>query len=274
MCGIGAVVKIKGNGLELAKKILIGQENRGASSSGIAWLEGNEIKIIKDTIRPTELVDRINEVNANVILVHSRAPSVGNVSLENSHPFLSCDGSFALVHNGTFSEHEVLKNLLNKQTHNIQGQTDSEIICHFIEEYGKLKTYEEIIKAFTDERLLLLFKDKLIGQGDFYMIQDREGFYVYQNEEAAAQMFGGIEKTVYEISGYFEIDLKTMELKLEGDYTKARKWIRKHPERWYEKDTYTEEINDEEVEFDEETGEEKEKEPKQETIWGRIKRPW
>jgi glucosamine 6-phosphate synthetase-like amidotransferase/phosphosugar isomerase protein len=224
MCGIGAVVIKNGNACEYIKKILVGQENRGRSSTGIAYLNNNnEIKVIKDTVAPSEFVKR-NLPEFKIGICHNRMPSVGSVRVENAHPFISCDNEFAFVYNGTFTSYELLKSLLNEK-HNIRGDTDAEIICHFIEEYGKIKGYKQIIRGLNHGNFILLFKNKIIGFGqDLILINDSNGIYVAQ-EENAFPFFKGQRKYVYEISGYFEIDLSTFKIKIDGTVNKTRKVI-------------------------------------------------
>jgi glutamine phosphoribosylpyrophosphate amidotransferase len=227
MCGIGCVVCREGNALEKAKKILIGQENRGSSSSGIAFINNNKIEVVKDVKPPHEFVKNLN-INSRVIITHSRAPSVGGVKIENTHPFLSCDGKFALVHNGTFLAYGLLKNLLSSD-HKIKGETDSEIITHFIEEYGKLKGYKNILTSFEGQRLILLFKNKIIGRGSFYVVKDREGVYITQEKDVLVEMFENERKYCYKIDGYFEIDVES--LRMEGDVKfVGRKVLKKNEE--------------------------------------------
>jgi glucosamine 6-phosphate synthetase-like amidotransferase/phosphosugar isomerase protein len=234
MCGIGAIAIKNGNACEYIKKILIGQENRGRSSTGIAYLNNNEIKIIKDIVAPSEFVKR-NLPEFKVGICHNRMPSVGSIKIENAHPFISCDNEFAFVYNGTFSSYELLKSLLNEK-HNIKGDTDAEIICHFIEEYGKIKSYKQIIKGLNHGNFLLLFKNKIIGFGyDLILISDSNGVYIAQ-EENAFSFFKGQRKYVYKISGYFEIDLNTFKISIDGNVHKERKVIlAKKKEKSYNK---------------------------------------
>ena len=225
MCGIGAVILREGNAIEFAKKILVGQEFKGTSSSGIAYLEDGEIKVFKEVKSPSQFVKDLDGIKSRVVIVHNRAPSVGRVSIENAHPFLSCDGKFALVHNGTYYGYKLLKLLLNDK-HNIQGETDAEIICHFIEEYGKMKGYSTLVKSSSGQKLILLFKDKVIGLGEFWVVKDENGIYIVQEISVFEDMFENQRKYVYRVDGYFEVNLNNF--KLSGDVSfVGRKRFRK-----------------------------------------------
>ncbi|MEM5866350.1 MAG: class II glutamine amidotransferase [Candidatus Aenigmatarchaeota archaeon] len=238
MCGIGAVVVREGNAWKRAKEILVGQENRGSSSSGIAYIENGEIKILKDTVEPKEFVKKY-EVESKVVITHSRAPSVGRVCLENAHPFMSCDGRFALVHNGTFSEYRLIKGLLLSE-HLIKGETDSEVICHFIEDYGGIKGYKEILQNFSPQKIILLFKDRIMGVGEFYIVRDKVGVYVVQEYDVLVNMFKGERKVVYEVDGFFECKFEDLNLTFEGEVEKKRVRLVKRKEKiidideWFE----------------------------------------
>jgi glucosamine 6-phosphate synthetase-like amidotransferase/phosphosugar isomerase protein len=224
MCGVGAVLlKNNGDASKYIKDILLAQEHRGRLSTGVAYLENGNIKIIKDTVSASEFVKQ-NIPKFKIGICHNRMPSVGRVKIENAHPFLSCDKEFALVYNGTLTSYELLKIMLNER-HEIKGDTDAEVICHFIEEFGKLKSYKEIIKSINNGNFILLFKDKVVCFGnDLMLINDNSGIYIAQ-EESAFSFFQGQRKYFYKITGYFEIDLNTFNIKIDGRVEKERKVI-------------------------------------------------
>jgi glucosamine--fructose-6-phosphate aminotransferase (isomerizing) len=57
------------------------------------------------------------------------------LALENAHPHLSCDRSFAVVHNGVIANHEILKKELHDRgNHFFFSETDAEVIAHVMEE--------------------------------------------------------------------------------------------------------------------------------------------
>jgi glucosamine 6-phosphate synthetase-like amidotransferase/phosphosugar isomerase protein len=90
-------------------------------------------------------------------------PSKGNISYYNTHPFLSCDKQFAVVHNGTtfFRKSTILK---VKKVHRVLGDTDSELICHLLEEFyrrhGDMVTaLSELCGTEFSGTVLVLLKD-------------------------------------------------------------------------------------------------------------------
>lgn len=73
--------------------------------------------------------------HSDTVLAHVRRATVGNIALENTHPF--SHGSWAFVHNGTLPHFAHLRpKLLAAMTPEhraaIQGETDSEHIFHMI----------------------------------------------------------------------------------------------------------------------------------------------
>ena len=68
-------------------------------------------------------------------IAHTRWTTHGGVSPENAQPHLSCDRSFAVVHNGIISNHEeIRKGLRDRGHHFFFSDTDTEVIVHLMEE--------------------------------------------------------------------------------------------------------------------------------------------
>lgn len=221
MCGITAVWLKDGNAVPVVKKLLIGLKNHGVSSSGMAWQDGDEVKV-KKIIGPPDNLN--NGAEANVVVGHTRMPSIGNVSLDNAHPFKACDGSFALVHNGTFFNKDFLKKLLESE-HTIKGQTDSEIMTHYIEEKKDRVGYEAALSLFENQRLLLVTKDKIIGYGDLVVIQDKDGVYVTNDEAAMSEIFDGKEKSVYRLWSDSILIIKDGRIKILGKKVEPKRRV-------------------------------------------------
>lgn len=73
-------------------------------------------------------------------LVHLRAASYGVKSRVNTHPFVV--GDWAVVHNGTWHEHSLIK--MAWPNTKFEGQTDSEVATHLISMVGPKKFAAEI----------------------------------------------------------------------------------------------------------------------------------
>ena len=236
MCGIGAVKVFNGNATEHALKIVRNQIDLGKDSTGIAWIEDKKIRIKKEVISPDKFQV---EANSNVAIVHNRLASVGTVKLQNAHPFLACNEQFALVHNGTFREHTMIRLLLDGK-HRFMGETDSETFMHMIEQLAPKTPLPQLLKMFEYQRLLLLFRNGDIwGKGDLVIVHDN-GYYVANEEKAFRGIFSEDEKkdvykthsnTVFRIRGKvitfwggYEYNKRTLELREKRVWKPASWW--------------------------------------------------
>src|SRR5262245_18892396 len=77
-------------------------------------------------------------------IAHTRRATHGDVSPENTHPHLSCDRSFGVVHNGIISNHEEIgKGLRDRGNHFYFSDTDTEVIVHLMEEVYRAGLFVE-----------------------------------------------------------------------------------------------------------------------------------
>ena len=79
-------------------------------------------------------------------IAHTRWATHGKVTRDNTHPFSSCDGKFAVVHNGIISNFRALRENLQKEGHKFLSDTDTEVIPHLLEKFYRLgKNVEEAL---------------------------------------------------------------------------------------------------------------------------------
>jgi len=135
MCGIAGVVSFH----PIADRLYEGVrhlEYRGYDSCGIAFLEDHRIAIRKDigTVDDVDSKEQIRQVAAQVGIAHTRWATHGKVTRENAHPHQSCQGDFAIVHNGIIANHKALREGLARAGHRFHSETDTEIIAHLIEQ--------------------------------------------------------------------------------------------------------------------------------------------
>lgn len=102
---------------------------------GMAFFYGNAVSLEKQpegSHKSAYLRQRLqSKVEADNMIAHIRLATRGNITYENSHPFVMRDNSdrtWTLAHNGTIFDCD----LLNPFAHVQQGQTDSERILSYI----------------------------------------------------------------------------------------------------------------------------------------------
>ncbi len=149
MCGIVGYI-----GSKKASPILIQGlqrlEYRGYDSAGIATIEKDSIKIMKDKGRVNNLynLDGIDDLKGTVGIAHTRWATHGKPSKENSHPHYDMDNLFAVVHNGIIENYNELRAKLIEGGYKFISQTDTEVIPNLINFYYKKE------KAGDEQRLL------------------------------------------------------------------------------------------------------------------------
>lgn len=136
MCGIiGYVGNKKAN--DILIKGLLALEYRGYDSAGIATLENNEIKIMKDKGRVRNILDLdgYDDLTGTYGIAHTRWATHGKPSKENSHPHFDNNNTFAVVHNGIIENYNELRSFLLEKGYTFYSQTDTEVIPNLIHYY-------------------------------------------------------------------------------------------------------------------------------------------
>lgn len=212
MCGIIGYI-----GTKKAKPILINGllrlEYRGYDSAGIATVEKDGIKVIKEKgrIANLEAMDEINDLEGTIGIGHTRWATHGKPSAVNSHPHYDNDKLFAVVHNGIIENYHELRKFLEDNGYTFLSDTDTEVIPNLINFYYKkgndfLKAVKlacddlkgsfalEILCKYYPDNMIVVRQDSplVIGRGldenyissdipailsftkDFYFLNDRE----------------------------------------------------------------------------------------------------
>ncbi len=136
MCGIVGYI-----GDKKATPVLIDGllclEYRGYDSAGIATIEKDSIKVMKDKGRVNNLYDLegINDLEGTVGIAHTRWATHGKPSKENAHPHTDNSNTFAVVHNGIIENYSELRDFLTKNGYEFYSQTDTEVIPNLIHYY-------------------------------------------------------------------------------------------------------------------------------------------
>lgn len=153
---------------------------------GMAFFHGNAASLEKQpegAHKSGYLEKRLaSRVEASHMIAHIRLATKGNVSYENTHPFVMRDVSgrtWTLAHNGTIFECDRLSPFAHSQ----QGQTDSERILLYIvsrmnlalEKKGELSHQERF--ALMDEILCEITPENKVN----LLLFDGELMYVHTN---------------------------------------------------------------------------------------------
>lgn len=150
MCGISAYF-----GPDQAGRVLtdsIGRlDYRGYDSAGMATAVDSGLEVRKGVGDIENLKDELGFENmgGNLGIAHTRWATHGDVTKRNAHPHLSCDGRFAIVHNGILENWREMRRSLN--SHEYASDTDSEVIAHFLEENVDELGVEGSIRRFMKE---------------------------------------------------------------------------------------------------------------------------
>ncbi len=94
---------------------------------------GRSIEIYKETGTPTEFVKQfgLDKLTGTHALGHTRMATESRVTTEGSHPF-STGMDLCLVHNGSLSNHNRLRQQLRREGIVIQTQNDSEVAAGYL----------------------------------------------------------------------------------------------------------------------------------------------
>jgi glucosamine--fructose-6-phosphate aminotransferase (isomerizing) len=154
MCGITGIVSTRNICHELFEGMQ-SLEYRGYDSAGMAVLCDGRLEVRKDAGKIIEVDrrQRFSTMCGQVGIAHTRWATHGGVNRVNSHPHVSADRHFAIVHNGIIDNYLDLKSELQAQGHTFQSETDSEVIVHLIAAYHARGYHVEEALVATTERL-------------------------------------------------------------------------------------------------------------------------
>lgn len=201
MCGIIGYIGKK-DAVSVVLEGLKRLEYRGYDSAGIAFFSDRGIEVRRCTGKIKELASMLESENpsSNTAIGHTRWATHGRPSDENAHPHRS--NSVVLVHNGIVENYLDLKERMIKKGYEFKSETDTEVLCHLIEEYAKRYPFEEAVREALKEvkgsYALVIVKedepDKIIGvrkdsplvvglgKGEFFLASDVPAFLSYSRD--------------------------------------------------------------------------------------------
>ena len=150
MCGIAGYIG-KSKALDFLLDGLKKLEYRGYDSAGIAVTQNNEIRVAKAKGKLDNLILKAENsiFCGNVGIGHTRWATHGKPDEINSHPHLSQDNRFAIVHNGIIENYIQLKEELKSNGFEFMSETDTEVIPNLVQYFYKDNVMEAFIKAIS-----------------------------------------------------------------------------------------------------------------------------
>ncbi len=201
MCGIIGYIG-KRNAVSIVLEGLRRLEYRGYDSAGIAFFSDKGIEIRRCTGKIRELASLLEseKPSSNTAIGHTRWATHGRPSDENAHPHRS--NSIVLVHNGIIENYLDLKTELIEKGYEFKSETDTEVLCHLIEEQTKKYPLEnavrEAMKEVRGSYALVVVKEdepfKMVGirkdsplvvglgDGEFFLASDVPAFLNYSKD--------------------------------------------------------------------------------------------
>ncbi|MCU0612401.1 MAG: glutamine--fructose-6-phosphate transaminase (isomerizing) [Candidatus Eisenbacteria bacterium] len=126
-------------------------EYRGYDSAGIAVVTGGALEVYKEVGNLSRLQEMLAGVDlrGTTGIGHTRWATHGEPTTINAHPHTDCSGTIAVVHNGIIENCEQLRRELLARGHRFRSDTDTEVLCHLIEEYSDGDLFAAVAAAAT-----------------------------------------------------------------------------------------------------------------------------
>ncbi len=160
MCGIVGAVSQR-NIVPILIEGLKRLEYRGYDSCGVAVHQDGGLRRARSTSRVAELHALAAEdgIAAGTGIAHTRWATHGVPAVHNAHPHFShgpgadahsaSAGRIALVHNGIIENHDELRAELKARGYVFSSQTDTEVICHLVDQLYNGDLLEAVQQALT-----------------------------------------------------------------------------------------------------------------------------
>ena len=174
MCGIIGYNGKEKNGIKVLIEGLKTLEYRGYDSSGVAYIENKEIKVVKSIGKIKNLENKIDmNIKTNIGIGHTRWATHGNVNEENSHPHTS--GEITIVHNGIIENYNEIKKELIKENYKFKSTTDTEVAAALIDYYYK--------RSKDIKRSIIEFEKKVKGSYAIeILVKNDKSIYVVRKD--------------------------------------------------------------------------------------------
>lgn len=179
-------------------------QHRGQENAGIASLIDGKINCIKGKGLLSEVFDenKLKELKGNAAIGHVRYSTSGSSSVNNAQPLVSSGklGDISIAHNGTLTNADIIRELLEEAGSIFQTSIDSEVVLNLIARSAKKGLQNAVFSAMQAVKgsyaIVILSKESLIGVRDPNGIRPLcigkyENSYILSSESCAIDAVGG-----------------------------------------------------------------------------------
>lgn len=130
-------------------------EYRGYDSAGIAVLDSDGIKMLKQAGKVGELARNVDDspLTGTIGIAHTRWATHGEPNDVNAHPHFDETEEFALIHNGIIENHVSLRKFLEEEGVSFRSDTDTEVLVQLISYlyHQDSPSFEDAVRAALQE---------------------------------------------------------------------------------------------------------------------------
>ena len=205
MCGIVGYLGTSTN-VKSIVDVLAKLEYRGYDSAGVCCHENKKLNAIKSVGKIEKLNQKIEpNLKSGSVIAHTRWATHGKVTEQNSHPHLSFDLLWAVVHNGIIENHQQIKDMLKTKP---QSQTDTAVISQLLEE-NEVKDIQGFIKTLNmASGSFAIVTQCAEVENTLFIAKNKSPLYVSKNNDGNVLVasdpvcFAGFSKTYYSLNDH------------------------------------------------------------------------